>query len=207
MTRRWLAMAALAIGGVAAGAIAVGNDNADAPIVAREPSAPVRVTTLPDGAVRGATPMAQRVATIGILNKRNGLSRDLRLKPGQGVRIGDAIVKVRACDQTEPWETEQLTGAFVQLIVQGSDQKWRRYFSGWLYKETPSLNVAQHPVYDVWVKACTMRHPDVGPNTVVVSGPDAGDSGGRSKAKKSPSVDESPTEDPSTDSAPSSNAT
>ena len=32
-------------------------------------------------------------------------------------------------------------------------------FSGWLYKESPSLNVVEHPVYDVWPKSCAMTFP------------------------------------------------
>jgi hypothetical protein len=37
----------------------------------------------------GTTPMAERVAVLGLLNKRNGISRDLTLKPGQA-RSGSA---------------------------------------------------------------------------------------------------------------------
>jgi hypothetical protein len=88
----------------------------------------------------GTTPMAERVAVLGFLNKRNGEQRDLTLRPGQAVRVGDAIVRLRACETTEPWEIQQLTGAFVQLDVRGADGQFRRVFSGWLYKETPSLN-------------------------------------------------------------------
>lgn len=112
---------------------------------------------------QGATPMAQRVAVVGLLNKRNGQSRDLTLKPGQAVRAGDVIVRLRACEQTAPWEQEQLTGAFVQVDVRQLDNRWRRVFSGWLYKERPALNVVPHPVYDVWAKSCTMSFPDSGP--------------------------------------------
>ena len=32
-------------------------------------------------------------------------------------------------------------------------------FSGWLFKNSPSLNVVEHPVYDVWVKDCAMKFP------------------------------------------------
>ena len=32
-------------------------------------------------------------------------------------------------------------------------------FSGWIYKELPSLNVVEHPVYDVWPKSCEMTYP------------------------------------------------
>lgn len=120
--------------------------------------------------VKVATPMAEREAVLGFLNKRNGTTRDLVMKPGTGIRIGDAIVKLRACEKTEDWEDERLTGAFIQLIVNDTDKKWRRYFSGWVFKESPSLNVVEHPVYDVWAKECRMRHPDIGPNTIVAKG-------------------------------------
>ena len=67
--------------------------------------------------VAGVTPMAERVAVLGLLNKRNGIVRDITLKPGQAIRVGDVIVRLRACETTAPWENEQLTGAFVQLDV------------------------------------------------------------------------------------------
>jgi hypothetical protein len=107
----------------------------------------------------GLTPMKDRVAVIGFLNKRNGIVHNLRMKPGMAVRAGDAIVHLRACETTAPWEAEKLTGAFLQLDVQGADKKYRRVFSGWVYKESPSLNVVQNPVYDVWPKSCAMSFP------------------------------------------------
>ena len=110
----------------------------------------------------GTTPVAERDAVLGLLNKRNGLQRDLTLRPGQAVRVGDVIVRLRNCETTAPWEIQQLTGAFVQLDVRGSDGQYRRVFSGWLYKESPSLNVVEHPIYDVWPKSCAMTHPEGG---------------------------------------------
>jgi hypothetical protein len=158
---------------------------------------------------KGDTPMAERIATLGVLNKRNGLSRDVKLKPGQGVRIGDLVVKLKACETTADWEADQLTGAFVQVIVKNTTgPNWRKVFSGWLFKETPSLNVVEHPVYDVWAKACAMRHAEVGPDTVTLSGDAAGGpppSGRRSSAPKSPAALGEP-EAPAADTAASSNA-
>lgn len=111
-----------------------------------------------------ATPMAERVATIAFLNKRNGETRDLEMKPGESRRIGDAIVRLSACERTAPWEPVPETGAFVQLLVQdretrSSEPVWKRVFSGWVFKESPSLNVVEHPIYDVWVKNCAMEFP------------------------------------------------
>lgn len=114
----------------------------------------------------GTTPMAQRVAVIGLLNKRNGLSRDLTMRPGQAMRVGDVTIRLRACEMTAPWEIQQLTGTFVQVDVRNPQNRVERIFSGWLYKETPSLNVVEHPVYDVWPKSCAMTHPSAGESTV-----------------------------------------
>lgn len=133
------------------------------------PNAPEVVSVdagLDSSLLAGATPMAERVAVVGLLNKRNGETRDLTLKPGQATRVGDVIVRLRACERTAPWEQEQYTGAFVQMDVRGTDSKWRRPFSGWLFKERPALNVVLHPIYDVWPKSCTMSFPDRGPDTV-----------------------------------------
>ncbi|HXG80891.1 MAG TPA: DUF2155 domain-containing protein, partial [Sphingomicrobium sp.] len=107
----------------------------------------------------GVTPMAERVAVIGLLNKRNGIVRDLRMRPGQAMRVKDVVVRLRACEATAPWETEKLTGAFVQVDRLQPSGQWVRRFSGWLYKESPSLNVVEDPVYDVWVKSCAMSWP------------------------------------------------
>ena len=82
--------------------------------------------------------------------------------PGQAVRVGDVIVRLRACETTAPWEVQQLTGAFVQLDVRNPQGQFQRVFSGWLYKETPSLNVVEHPIYDVWPMSCAMTHPGGG---------------------------------------------
>lgn len=118
------------------------------------------------GGIEGATPMEQRVAVVGLLNKRNGLVRELEMKPGDSLRVGRAIVRLRACEQTAPWEDPPETGAFVQLSVQEQrDDKWYRVFSGWLFKERPERNIIQHPIYDVFVKSCAMTYPGGEPVT------------------------------------------
>jgi len=145
----------------------------------------------------GVTPMAQRVAVLAILNKRNGIVRDVALHPGQSARWKDITVRLRACEATAPWEPEKLTGAFVQVDVQRPDRKWARVFSGWLYKESPSLNVVEHPVYDVWPKSCEMTYP-TGP-----AAPAPVTSSNASSAKKSGGATAAEPAPPPVDVAPS----
>ena len=168
---------------------------ASAPVPARNPAAPPPPIT-------SDTPMAERIAVLGVLNKRDGVARYVSLHPGQAARFGDLIVRLRACDTTADWEPEQLTGAFVQAFLRGRDGGWRRIFSGWLYKESPSLNVVPSPLYDIWPKSCTMRHPETGPDTVAASAvASSGAAPKRSIAKKS-----APDEAPGDAAAPSPSA-
>jgi hypothetical protein len=112
----------------------------------------------------GATPMKDRVAVVGLLNKRNNISQDLKMKPGETRRVGNVVIKLEACEKTAPWEYDPEEGAFVQVYVQerpnaSSRLAWHKVFSGWLFKNAPSVNAVEHPVYDVWVKSCAMSFP------------------------------------------------
>ena len=174
----------------------------------REPELPpeVRQTAAakPSGTAKlvdeqGVTPLAERVATIGLLNKRNNLTRDLKLKPGQSQRIDTVIVKLAACEKTAPWEDPPETGAFVQVFVEERATvrerlAWRKVFSGWLFRNAPSLNVVEHPVYDVWVKDCAMRFPgDEATPAAAASASSAAKPAGKPSAAVSPTPTPSPT--------------
>jgi hypothetical protein len=149
---------------------------------------------------KGATPMAERVAVIGLLNKRNNVTEDLRLKPGEAREVGPVIVRVSACERTPPWELPQETGAFVQVDIRERGQsQHRRVFSGWLFRESPSLNVVEHPVYDVWVKDCTMRFPGE-------EGPAAPKPAASGKPAPAPAPAAAPTPEPAPAPAPAPDA-
>jgi hypothetical protein len=145
------------------------------------------------------TPMKDRVATLGLLNKRNNISRDIEMKPGEARRIGDVVIRLSACERTAPWEDPPETGSFVQVVVHerkdvGAPLEWRRIFSGWLFKNSPSLNVVEHPIYDVWVKDCKMTFPEGG-TRVPPSAPAAAPS-------ESPSAAPAPSDSPGEAEAP-----
>jgi hypothetical protein len=129
---------------------------------------PTAVATAPAGisAVESqfGTPVKDRVATIGLLNKRNNLEQDLVMKSGESRRVGNVIVRLATCERTLPWENPPEVGAFVQVFVEeraktSEPLSWHSAFSGWLFKNSPSLNAVEHPVYDVWVKDCAMKFP------------------------------------------------
>ncbi len=184
-----LALALAGCSGSGSGNGAAGGDNAGDELVITGAGDNQGVDTIalgPDPATiaAAATPMRERVAVLGVLNKRNGVEREITLKPGQAARIdGQVTVRLRACERTAPWEQDRLTGAFVQMDVRREDRRWHRVFSGWLYKEQPALNVVQHAIYDVWPKSCAMTFRESGADTVPATAP------GASSAKRSPEAE------------------
>jgi len=143
------------------------------------------------------TPREQRVATLGLLNKRNNLTQDIQLKPGESRRVGDVIVRLATCERTAPWETPPETGAFVQVIIAqrkspGANPTWHKVFSGWLFKNSPSLNAVEHPIYDVWVKDCAMSFPGEETPAAAASANNAPKPSGSPAASPSPSPSATP---------------
>jgi hypothetical protein len=141
-----------------------GSENADTVAVpVGEPVAAAGDAAIATPGEDGATPMNERVATLGLLNKRNNVTEDIELKPGESREVGPVILRLSACERTAPYELPQEVGAFVQLdIRERDDPRHTRVFSGWLFRESPSLNVVEHPIYDVWVKDCAMTFPGEG---------------------------------------------
>jgi hypothetical protein len=135
------------------------------------------------------TPMYERIAHLAALNKRNGQTQEFAVRPGESIRFATLTVTVRACETTPAWEARQ-TAAYLRIddapvqVRTSSARRTHRVFSGWMFAESPSLNPLEHPLYDVWVRSCTMRFPDTGPDTVV-----AGRSAtSQSSAAKSPAA-------------------
>ena len=126
------------------------------------------------------TPNAERDVEVVALDKRTGQQRVFKGHPGEGFDFGALAIAVKTCETTPPWESK-LTGAFLQIDEKGRSAT-RRIFSGWMFAESPSLNPLEHPRYDVWVRSCAMRWPDMAPGSET-TGPTS-----RSSAEKSPST-------------------
>jgi hypothetical protein len=71
---------------------------------------------------------------------------------------------------TRPDTETPKTDTFVEVDEITLDRKIRKIFSGWMFADSPGLNAVEHPVYDVWLKACKQKSD--------VPAPDAAQTGG-----------------------------
>ena len=65
------------------------------------------------------------------------------------LRITPRVCYTRAA--TEPTRTS----TFVEIDEIMFDGKEKRIFTGWMFAESPGLNPLLHPVFDVWLTACS----------------------------------------------------
>lgn len=148
------------------------------PAAGQAPAAKGGTATAPRAAAS-----SERTAVVAALDKRLGTTAEFTLKPGERFTFGRLSGVLRTCERTQPFERTQ-SAAFVQLVEQPAAAQGQAapkpvlVFSGWLFAESPSLNPVMHPVYDVWLKSCTMRFPE-GPRPPSTSGRRAGPSGAK----------------------------
>ncbi len=72
---------------------------------------------------------------------------------GETVQFGALQVTPRVC-YSAPDTEEPKTDSFVEVDEITLNRKIRRIFTGWMFAESPGLNAVEHPIYDVWLKAC-----------------------------------------------------
>ncbi|MBS9720615.1 DUF2155 domain-containing protein [Tianweitania sp. BSSL-BM11] len=93
------------------------------------------------------------VAEFSGIDKITGRIINFDVYVNETVQFGALQVTPRVC-YASPENQEPKTDSFVEVDEITLDRKIRRIFTGWMFAESPGLNAVEHPVYDVWLKAC-----------------------------------------------------
>ena len=109
------------------------------------------------------------------LDKVTATTEDYTVEIGDSLSYGSLRVDVKHCEKKPPEEIPQ-TWAFLQvfdtriseenleaepidgstaIIIDENGTKREKIFSGWMMAEKPAISALEHPVYDVWVIACS----------------------------------------------------
>ena len=105
------------------------------------------------------------VAVLQALDKVSAETLRFEAPINQPIRYKSLIFIVHACETTAPDEATTDAVANVEIISQpkGPDGKppppGKPVFKGWMYANSPGLNLLQHPVYDAWLIACKTATP------------------------------------------------
>jgi hypothetical protein len=123
---------------------------------AQEPALPP--IDLPAGEVPATPPadaerVKNKVAEFSGLDKITGRITSFDVYIDETVQFGALQVTPRVC-YTSPPSVPPRTDGFVEVDEITLDREIRRIFTGWMFADSPGLNAAEHPVYDVWLTGC-----------------------------------------------------
>jgi hypothetical protein len=104
-------------------------------------------------APKGPTQISNPVAEFTGVDKITGRIITFDVYINETVQFGALQVTPRVC-YSRPATEEPKTDSFVEVDEITLDRKIRRIFTGYMLAESPGLNAVEHPVYDVWLKAC-----------------------------------------------------
>jgi hypothetical protein len=119
-------------------------------------------------AAKPAVPMTRpryAVAVLQAMDKVTAETMRFEAPVGQPIRYKSLIFIVRACETTAPDETISDAAAHVEIdsepvAAQGAvAAPARQLFRGWMFANSPGLNLFENPAYDAWMIACKTASP------------------------------------------------
>jgi hypothetical protein len=143
-------------------------------VIPAQPNAPANLDIEPESAApasaappKPAAPLKRpryAVAVMQVLDKVTAQTLRFEAPVGRPVRYKTLIFLVRACETTAGDEDFRDAAAHVEvqsqpLPIDGKAPAPKEVFKGWMYANSPGLDLFQHPVYDAWLIACKTEAP------------------------------------------------
>jgi hypothetical protein len=95
----------------------------------------------------------QRVAELQALDKVTARVITLRAALNQPERFGTLTISVRACNARPPDEVPD-AAAWMEITDSRAPANGAAVFRGWMFANSPGVNMLQHPVYDIRLMEC-----------------------------------------------------
>ena len=95
-----------------------------------------------------------KFTNIQVLDKISSKNILLNLENGKETIHKDLIIKSMKCKNSEFDDNPEVT-AYMQvqdITFDNNDQVF--VFNGWTFSSSPSIQVFDHPVYDLWIQRC-----------------------------------------------------
>ena len=91
---------------------------------------------------------------IKILDKLSSKNKSLQLKIGEDYVFKNLNLKVLKCKNSEFDDDPEITSYLQVRDLNSKDNNEVFVFNGWTFSSSPSIQVFDHPVYDLWILKC-----------------------------------------------------
>ena len=91
---------------------------------------------------------------IRILDKLSSKSKLLKLNIGENFSYKNLEIKVLKCKNSKFDDNPEITTYLQVKDSKNSNNDEVFVFNGWTFSSSPSIQVFDHPVYDLWILKC-----------------------------------------------------
>ena len=91
---------------------------------------------------------------IKILDKLSSKSKLLKLDIGESLSYKNLEIKVLKCKNSKFDDNPEITTYLQVKDSKNSNNDEVFVFNGWTFSSSPSIQVFDHPVYDLWILKC-----------------------------------------------------
>ena len=91
---------------------------------------------------------------IKILDKLSTKNKSLQIKIGEDYVFKNLSLKVLKCKNSEFDDNPEITSYLQVRDLNNKDNNEVFVFNGWTFSSSPSIQVFDHPVYDLWILKC-----------------------------------------------------
>ena len=91
---------------------------------------------------------------IKILDKLSSKNRLLQLKIGENYIFKNLSLKVLKCKNSEFDDDPEITSYLQVRDLNNKGNNEVFVFNGWTFSSSPSIQIFDHPVYDLWILRC-----------------------------------------------------
>ena len=100
-----------------------------------------------------AKPIEGNSIEIQILDKITAKVSNINISVGQLVKFESLSIKVYKCYKTSPEEIPE-DYVFLKINDQINVDLNDLIYQGWMISSSPAITPLEHPIYDLWIKAC-----------------------------------------------------
>ena len=91
---------------------------------------------------------------VKILDKVSSKNSQLKIGIGDEVKFKNLTIKPLRCKNSKFDDTPEITAYLQVKDLTNKDNDEVFVFNGWTFSSSPSIQVFDHPVYDLWILKC-----------------------------------------------------
>ena len=91
---------------------------------------------------------------IKILDKLSSKNKLLNLNIGEDYIYKNLVLKVLKCQNSKFDDNPEITSYLQVKDIKNKNNNEVFVFNGWTFSSSPSIQVFDHPVYDLWILRC-----------------------------------------------------